>query len=662
MKYAPYRRNRELTKTKKSGFPKELLFFDTETKPFYLDNDHWENRFYLGVAIYVKLDKHHKISKRVIHRFTSPLDFLYILALYSHRKKRLLVFAHNATFDVTTLNLPALFSELGVEHNYPIINGKAFIWHVQTGTGSIQFLDTMNYAGTSLKQLGHDLGKEKTEIDFNSCTDEQLFNYCQNDVEICELFILKFIDFCIQNNMGEFRLTIASQAFTAFRHRFMPVAPTIHTVDRVNEIEKYAYYGGRTEVLKLGQINHGTIYNLDVSSHYPYAMIAQRIPYRLIGYNQTPLIPALNYHLKHNYLIVECTVKTDMPCFPMRAHISTNKNYLNLEIISSYAQLRGDFKVIYPVGTYRTWLHHCEFEYALEHNLIHSIHGYVLYFSADLFSDYVHTLFDLKAKYSDESNNSFRYVTKIFLNSLYGKFGQEFHQTKNIGKIESNEVKVTYGYSQRDNISYTDVEWYGNVYRNYHTGLSTYAFPAIAGAITSFGRMALWRYSVEAGRENIFYSDTDSLFSNQTGYERLASLIQPNSIGMLELKETSENLIIYGNKDYVFSGKSTHKGISPKAIQVDENLWKDLRFEGFKKWRNRGANSAPLAGYELRKRGDLYDKGLVQADGTILPFHLLENQTSYVFPILPLRENVRGIFAQVQPYPPQVPSSFLQAD
>lgn len=662
MKYAPYRRNRSLTKTKKEGFPKELLFFDTETKPFYLDDKHWENRFYLGVAIYVKLNKNAEISKRVIHCFTSTSDFLYILATYQHRKKRLLAFAHNAAFDIQTLNLPYAFTDLGCDNTYPIINGKAFIWHVQTGTGSIQFLDTMNYAGTSLKQLGHDLGKEKTEIDFNSCTDEELFAYCQNDVEICELFILKFIEFCIQNNMGEFRLTIASQAFTAFRHRFMHIAPTIHTVDRVNEIEKFAYYGGRTEALKLGQINQGTIYNLDVSSHYPNAMIAQRIPYRLVGYNQTPLIPALNYHIDHNYLIVECTIKTDLPCFPLRAHISTNQNYLSLEIISNYAQLRADFKVIYPVGTYRTWLHHEEFKYALENNLISSIHGYVLYFGADLFSDYVHTLFDLKAQYSEQENHSFRYVTKIFLNSLYGKFGQEFHQTKKVGETDSQEVKVTYGYSQRDNHSYYDVEWFGNVYRNYATGLSTYAFPAIAGAITAYGRMALWKYSVMAGRENIFYSDTDSLFTNAEGFARLASVIQPNSIGMLELKGTAEDLIIYGNKDYIFSGKSTHKGISPKAIQIDENLWKDLRFEGFKKWRNRGANSAPLAGYELRKRGELYDKGLVQSDGTILPFHLLESQTSYVFPLLPLRENVRGIFSQIQPYQPQEPDVFLPVD
>ena len=649
MKYAPYRRAEALKATKRNHFPKRFLFLDTETTPRPITPKSWINCLKLGVAIYVELDKDANVKKRIIHQFKSVYEFLGIIAAHSQKKSRILCIGHNVAFDIEVLNLADIFTDLGCECDYPIRNGKTFLWRVELNRGSLLFLDTANYSATSLERLGEDIGIPKRKIDFDTCTDFQLLKYCLNDVKICEKFILEYIRFLLHNNMGEFKETIASQALTSYRYRFMKTAPVFHINDKVNEIEKYSYFGGRTEALRLGDLSGQTWYNLDVSSEYPAAMIKTKMPYQLIGVNSKIVSVAFKHHLDHAYLIVDCTVETELPVFPVRAKIRQSGGYLTIEILSNYAPNQNGYKIIYPVGTYRTWLHHSEFIYAYERDLIKEIHGYVVYRAEDLFIDYVKTLYELKAQYAELGNESFRYMTKILLNALYGKWAQEYHVTELIAEIPDKRVSVTYGYSDRGSFSFTEINWFGKVYRTYQTGLSTYSFPAIAGAITSNARMILWEYREIAGHENVVYSDTDSLLTNVNGYEALKSHIAKGKLGKLELKGSSERLIIYGNKDYEFGSKITHKGIPSKARETEPWQWEYMHFEGFNEWRNNGANRAPIMERVIKTRKSLYDKGLLCPNGLILPFRLERSVSVYEVPLPVSPQVFREFYAAILP-------------
>lgn len=638
MKYAPYRREEPLSRLKKTSFPKEWLFIDTETKPMPITKTMRYNVFYLGVMIYVRLDKKANIIDREIIRFNRVTDVLLYLAEKLTKKKRIMVVGHNIAFDIEVMNLPKIFHELGCISTYPIRNGMTFIWRVQTGTGSLTFIDTANYATTSLKQIGKDLGHEKMEINFETCTDEELYIYCENDVYITQLFIMEYILFLLHENMGEFKTTIASQALTAYRHRFMSLSPVFHNNDAVNEIEKYSYFGGRTECFYIGKIPENVIYNLDVSSEYPAAMIASKLPYQMVNYNQH-VIPALfDHHLKHNYMIVNCLIETSIPVYPMRAKITGRKDEIELQVISDYQTGLNNHKVIFPVGEFKTWLHQAEFIYALEHNHIKKIYGYVVYKSTDLFSDYVNTLYEYKKKYSQEGKSGFRYVTKILLNSLYGKWGQEYHDTQFIGNVPLNTDMITYGFNGKYGYNYTDINWFGKLYRTYQTGLSTYSFPAIAGAITSNARMILWQYIEKAGQENVYYTDTDSLFVNHIGYTHLKDYIKPDTLGSLEDKSHTDNCIIFGCKDYVFGADTVHKGIGKNAILDKDGKWHFDHFEGFNSWRNNGANLPPVTEEISKTRADYYDKGIMQEDASILPFVLSMHSNVLTIPLPHLRK------------------------
>jgi len=63
-------------------------------------------------------------------------------------------------------------------------------------------------------------GCPKLKINFKTCTLEQLSEYCKRDVEILLKTWQKYFAWFIENDLGNFGVTISSQSFNTFRHRF----------------------------------------------------------------------------------------------------------------------------------------------------------------------------------------------------------------------------------------------------------------------------------------------------------------------------------------------------------------------------------------------------------------------------------------------------------
>lgn len=644
MRYAPYRREKPIPRLKRNTFPKRFLFIDTETKAVDLLMNSQLQWFHLGVAIYVELDKQAAIHKRIVYRFFTIQQFLDILENLNKKRKRLIIVGHNIKFDIMVLDLPKRLSDLGHSHDYPIVNGKTFIWKVKTDKGSYLFMDTANYTGVSLAKMGKDLGIPKMTIDFDTCTNDELLEYCENDVIICENFILEYIRFILTHNYGDFKLTIASQAFTTWRHKFMDVQPVIHLNDAVNSIEKAAYHGGRTEALQIGDLSGIDYHKLDINSQYPAAMIGSKMPYQLIGHNQTPLPGMIEHHLEHNYLIVDCRLATVQPVFPKLIRVRRIGD--NLELIDA-GNNPTDFcyvKLMYPTGHYRAWLHHNEFAYAKSQGMVTQVYGYVVYKAADLFSSFVHEIYTQKLAYQKSGQLAFRYMAKIIANSLYGKFAQRWFNTTNLGQVDNDELFVVYGYNNQDGYRFVEINWFGTLYRTFATGLGTYSFPAIAGAITANARMMLWRYICLAGINNVFYMDTDSLIVNTQGYENLTSVIDPEKLGLLKHEGTSQHLVIHGAKDYQFGDETRIKGVPRKHRMIDANTFRYLDFEGFNMWRNRGAKGPPITQYVTKQRKTVYDKAKIAENGRTIPYQLPFPQVPYRVP----RPDVVNLFPGIE--------------
>ena len=441
-KHKLQRKEQLLPRTKLSTIPKHLIFYDTETYIEENDNGVIEFPLRLGVAIYIRLNHENKIVQREQTIFHTNNEFLDFVLDHCCSKQKLWCFAHHSAFDVRVLDLPTLVHERGFTSTPPIINDRVFIWDIKTPKNTITFLDTANYGVQSVDQLGKDMGFPKQSVDFATVSNSDLILYCIRDTEILEKFILSYIDFVYSNDLGAVKVTIASQAFNTFRYRFMSRQPEIHINEQALKVERNAYTGGRTECFFIGELKQDNYYYVDFNSMYPYVMRNKKVPYRLRGYTENVPPAFLKARMNNFYVIAEVLIRTEKNAYPLKF----NK------------------KLLFPIGTYRTTLHHSELKRAVNNNEILHIYKCCVYEQDYIFRSYVDFFYKAKVKYTEIDNQTWRYMTKLFLNSLYGKFGQVQPRRILLKEGDSKEVFRCFGYDVTIDLYYQHLMWYGNLY------------------------------------------------------------------------------------------------------------------------------------------------------------------------------------------------------
>lgn len=580
--------------------PKRFIFFDTETTVPLVDNDIREFKLILGVAIFVELDDDLAIKQRVVYRFKSTLEFLDIIKFHNRKSQLLHLFAHNIGFDVRVLGLPHLFNEQGFTSEPPILNQMAFIWRVKSNNGTFLFLDTANLGVRSVEQLGKDIGHNKGKVQLEATNEEELFVYCEQDVNILQIFVCEYLKFIADNQLGSFKTTLASQALTAYRSRFMTTPPVIHNYQSAINLERKAYHGGRVECFRIGKQDKRNWFYVDVNSMYPYSMKGDDLPVAFLGYSENVKMKEFKIRLKTFYLIADVLIDTDEPVYPF---------------------LDGD-KLLFPCGVFRTTLNHPELEYAMLHGHIKKVYASAQYKKGSLFDAYVDYFYNAKIEYKKLGNKTYFTIVKLYLNALYGKFGQLQPIREEYGETQYKGICREPVYDADDMKHYQMLMWYGKVYKEYKQGETAFSCPYIASAITAKARMLLWMYIKQAGRENVAYCDTDSLIVNARGFRRLLSYVSQTRLGALKLETQSQHFVLWGNKDYEFSQDIKHKGVPTKAKKINQEQWQYLEFEGFISWWKEGLNRPPKGTFKLKRRRTEYNKGVINAKGQVIPFTL----------------------------------------
>ena len=604
-----------IPKLKTSSYPSNMVFFDTETVPIIQESGKELQVLKLGVARFIRLSTKGKIVKDDTIIFRDNKTFIRFISQYMRPKTKCYLFAHNIAFDIMVLDLAQYFLEIGVETKPPIQNNAMFLWRVKTARGTLEFINTGNYVLRPLADIGADLGIPKLNIDFDNTTEDELITYCIRDVEILKVFVFNLIDWLRINELGGFKSTIASLAFSVFRSKFMNEEIQIHNDGLALKLERKSYKGGRTEVHKMGNFNSQMYGYYDINSMYPHVMKDKNLPIRLLGYKHEPNMETVKEYMKDYYIIADITIETDKPFFPIKYN-PNNHLITNSDIEPS----KG--KLIFPTGIINDALHHDEILYAMNENMPMKIHGFCFYERGDIFSDYVDFFTKMKVKASDDGNKTDRLFSKLMLNSLYGKFGQKYKDTLYVGnvitKFDSNCMVI----DKDGNEICTQTIWLGRVYHSITNGEATYSFPAIAGAITAKARMLLWSYMERIGLENMYYCDTDSIITNPIGWNVLKDYIHPTKLGALALEKVSNHVVINGAKDYQFGDERVLKGVPKKAIKIAPNKYQYFQFEGFKTWVNRGASGSPRTWTQVKTKTNKYDKGIKQTNGDIIPLNI----------------------------------------
>ncbi len=614
------RRTHILQGNKGSQRPQHVILFDTETRPIQTSPGVETHVLKLGWACYYRPGETGHTRAAQWFKFDTPSQFWTTVEALCKDNRRVYLVAHNVAFDLRIVEGFAHLKRNGWEQKFIYDKGLTTILRYVRPKQSLEIISTTNFFTMTLKALGTLVGLEKLGVDFETISDKDLSEYCKRDVEIILKAWKLWLRFLDDHDLGTFRRTISSQAFSAYRHRFMNTLIVIHGDMEVCRFERESYRGGRTEVFKVGEFPEQEYYYLDVNGMYSFAMSEHPYPFRLCGHQKGLTLNTLRNKLRNFSVIARVTINTELPAFVVK-HNKRN---------------------VYPIGVFDTVITTPEIKYALEANVIDKVHEIAWYQQAFIFEDYVKYFSDLKVDYELEGNGAFRGIAKLYINALYGKFGQTGDKiTKlNTPTVEKGLAKrVLAGLSNMLNrktarnvvidmgtFNYDTKVWENKGERASRrpqkkaTEESYNSFPAVVAHVTAYARNYLWELIVKAGRNNVYYCDTDSLIVNQQGFDNLKHLIHPTKPGHLKIEKQGKTLSIFAPKDYVISDRVRQKGIRRNAEELGKGVYRQDQFLGLAGAIRQGNTDLVTISKVTKTLHRVIQTGTVGNDGWISPF------------------------------------------
>ena len=598
-----YRKPHIIKANKTVRHPLEWIFFDIESTIEKPDKGIKEQFFKLGWGLYYRFRANDIKDTEEYFYFDNPYKFWEWVDSKARNNSKLMLVAHNASFDFMGSAGFIHLQKLGWEMGKPIITSNLFIIKFSKGDKKIVLFDWLQIMRTSLKKIGDFIGVPKGDINFNTCSDIELKEYCKQDVVVLKEAVISWLKFLQFNDLGNFAITISGQSYNAFRHRFMNNDIYIHNHDFILELENRSYRGGRTEAFYIGHIPE-EIYYLDINSMYPTVMENNLYPVKFIKYEHGLNIKELSEYLDNYSIIADISIKINEPAIGYKAE-----------------------RLLFPIGNFPVTVTTPELKYLIEHDNIKTVGLVAIYEHEKIFTDYVRFFYGLREDYKKQNNMLGSQLTKLFLNSLYGKFGQKVKESKVIGNSSEDFVGAERVYDIDNKENYNLLYYGGKIIKEQSTESYSYdSFPAVASHVTAFARMLLWNYIKIAGRENVYYSDTDSIMTNKTGYNNLKEYIHETKLGYLALENIGENVTIKGVKDYIFNDNVKIKGISKNDIKLSENRYLHRRIMKPRSMFRHGHDSGLYVQAMIKNLSREYKKGTVTGTGWVKPYLLPQGE------------------------------------
>ena len=631
-----------------SGHPDLLITFDTETRPQTCDSSYGHKpcpactrvkkheeqpddevqQLILGWALFTALRDRRVRDDEI--EYTDTSSFFDFIENKCQNSRILWVVNHNIGYDLMVLQFERQLSMRGWIPKSLILPDPSgplvMVWKRDKYT--IKFVNLANWWGMRpLKSIGETIGEYKQGVDpteprYRHCVRDgedwhRLSSYCRQDAMVVREAVRVWADFCKSHDMGTFAITQAGQSLNAFRHRFMVQPLYLHANPHTGRLERESYMGARTEAFRLGE-STGRFNVFDVNSLYPSVMQRYRYPTKLVGHLRYER--QIGRDPRERLQALTSALADYDKCVVARVSVRVEPGNEWQRVVP----VRHDGRLIYPTGHFQSVLTTRELDLAVRRQCVTDVHELATYESGPIFTKYIQELYDLRLRYKREGNTVFTEIVKVFMNSLYGKFGQHNYEWKQVDdvNIETGTVRVWLHEEQR-------AEHYRRLgnrteKRSDEKQDAYNAFPAIAAHITADARVCISEMREAAGFSHVWYCDTDSLFTDDIGAANLydTGMVDEHTLGKLKLEKTATWMRISGLKDYTFGDKTKLKGVRKDAVQVSPRVFKQTQFRGFAgAMRGGDVNHAVIRSTTKRIKG-VYNKGTVGYDGWIQPIHL----------------------------------------
>ena len=367
--------------------------------------------------------------------------------------------------------------------------------------------------------------------------------------------------------------TLSSLAFSIYRNHYIPshliytervkkgnkfITNTLSHIDNLNQtfdsFIRNSYFGGHVDsyipYFNVSQNNtNQVLYHYDVVSLYPYVMKSFKLPYKIKQF------------VEGNILLSNKELFDNSFGF-YKVKVTTPKQILNplLPFKNNGAGVASS-TVLYPEGSWIGTYYSEEIKNAIKYGYkFEIISGYL--FEADyLFRDYIGELFNMKL--NSQKGTPMYLISKLLMNSLYGKFGIHF-ELPNYTVIEYDESKTS---GDRALVGLTDLINLNNGYAlASKAGDTTQPLGnvAISSAITALARVHMSQFFNNYNHQ-VYYTDTDSIITDKPLSESLVG----KNLGQMTLENTYTKFITLGPKFYGGITSNGHTILKIKGLTKD---------------------------------------------------------------------------------------------
>lgn len=596
---APRRHAHWLTPNARSHTPLRVIWVDVETTSEPHPEGGERHILKFGWALYRRRHRNRAWSRREWLRFEDESTFWDWALAKTHGSTSLTILAHNAAYDMTTLDAWRALPLRGWVLKSAVFDSPPFLMSFRREKATLRLWDTLNWWRTSLKNLGEHVGREKLERpeDWSDVGRDDI--YCRRDIEILEKATLDWWKFLRDHDMGSVAPTLASQALTTYRHKYLSHPLLCDDNADSHDLARAAYSGGRVECFRIGRLKGPwTLY--DVRSMYPYVMGRESYPTVLRGVYKRVNETELRLHLAQTAVVAEVTLETDEPAYA----------------------IREAGRLLFPVGVFRATLTTPELSYALLAGHIVKIGRVAVYTCAPIFEKWVKDMYRLRMEARARGDSMMEWHIRLLMNSLYGKFGQimrrDVHVATSPDLMPRTWDEIDHETGERTRFR----SFAGQIHRLEVGGESWWSHPAIAAHVTAYARLHLWRLIREAGVRDVAYCDTDSLLVSERGSARLEGRWVGDKLGLLQLEGRAEAVTIRGPKDYDFGFKKRTKGVRQTATWTGPNTVEQDYWFGLKGLVAAGDVSAPRVKRITKHLERVYRKGRVLPGGHTRPWRL----------------------------------------
>jgi len=454
-------------------------------------------------------------------------------------------------FRDSLLLLPCSLRELGKSFDVDVKKGLfpyKFINEINVPLNYIGKVPGINmFEGLSLKQYSN--YSEDFNNDWN--LKKELITYCETDVISLWKIIAKFQLRIFKYFTVDVLLypTLSSLALGIYRSNFMDEKDRIPVIlgNMYNDLKR-SYTGGSVDVYKPSGEN---IYRYDVNSLYPYVM------------KNSPMPVGTPYYFEGNIFDVD---KDAFGFFNVKV---VSPKHIKHPILQVRLNTGDGVRTVCPIGSWSGMYFSEEIKNAEKYGYKFEVLNGYLFEKCYIFNGYVDFLYDIKRTSVQKSADYI--ISKLLLNSLYGRFGMSPEIENHI--IIDSDCEDEYcdndKYSVRDILEFNNgKELISYIKRSDYDidyDKSVNISVAISSAITAYSRIHMSKFK-NLDDIILFYSDTDSLdFSKPLNNKFIGE-----ELGKLKLEHVFNKAVYLAPKVY---GAITSEGKQHVII-------KGLKFEG----------------------------------------------------------------------------------